>query len=59
MNLDLTVCYAAAPFQADAVQAVLPYLDFLILNQIEAEQLRDKPPVSVAIRLCRYEHVVW
>lgn len=39
-DLGLTVCYAAAPFQAEAVQAVLPYLDFLILNEIEAEQLQ-------------------
>lgn len=37
----LTVCYAAAPFSAEAVQAVLPYLDFLILNEVEAEQLRQ------------------
>ncbi|MBT8153585.1 ribokinase [Epibacterium ulvae] len=35
----LRVCYAAAPFDAGAVAAVLPYLDFLILNQVEAEQL--------------------
>ena len=39
-DLGMTVCYAAAPFQADAVQAVLPYLDFLILNEVEAEQLQ-------------------
>lgn len=38
-DLGLVVCYAAAPFQAEAVQAVLPYLDFLILNEVEAEQL--------------------
>ncbi|KIC40381.1 ribokinase [Ruegeria sp. ANG-R] len=40
-EMGLTVCYAAAPFQAEAVQAVLPYLDFLILNEIEAEQLQQ------------------
>ncbi len=39
-ELGLTICYAAAPFRADAVQAVLPYLDFLILNEVEAEQLQ-------------------
>jgi ribokinase len=33
------VVYAAAPFDADAVQAVLPYLDMLILNAVEADQL--------------------
>jgi ribokinase len=37
--LGFRVCCAAAPFDADAVKAVLPYLDFLILNKIEAEQL--------------------
>lgn len=35
----LRVCYAAAPFEAQAVKAVLPYLDFLILNEVEATQL--------------------
>ncbi len=40
-EMGLTVCYAAAPFQAKAVQVVLPYLDFLILNEVEAEQLQD------------------
>ncbi|MCG7520424.1 ribokinase [Ruegeria sp. Ofav3-42] len=47
-DLGLTVCYAAAPFKADAVQAVLPYLDFLILNEVEAEQLRQSTGQSVA-----------
>jgi len=40
-DLGLRVCYAAAPFDADAVQAVLPYLDFLILNAVEAAQLEQ------------------
>ncbi|MDG2340123.1 MAG: ribokinase [Paracoccaceae bacterium] len=38
-SLGLRVAYAAAPFDANAVQSVLPYLDFLIFNEIEAEQL--------------------
>ncbi|MBE1286017.1 MAG: ribokinase [Rhodobacteraceae bacterium] len=38
-DMGLHVCYAAAPFQAEAVQAVLPHLDFLILNELEATQL--------------------
>ncbi len=38
----LRVCYAAAPFDAASVASVLPYLDFLILNQIEADQLFDE-----------------
>ena len=38
-ELGLRVAYAAAPFDADAVQAVLPYLDLLFLNEVEAQQL--------------------
>lgn len=38
-KLGLRVAYAAAPFDADRVQAVLPALDFLILNAVEATQL--------------------
>ncbi len=38
-KLGLRVAYAAAPFDAERVQAVLPYLDFLILNDVEAKQL--------------------
>ncbi|MGB7319483.1 MAG: ribokinase [Planktotalea sp.] len=38
-KLGFRVCYAAAPFDADAVKAVLPFLDFLILNEVEAQQL--------------------
>jgi len=40
-DLGLRVCYAAAPFDAEAVRAVLPYLDFLVLNAVEAEQLEQ------------------
>ena len=39
-KMGLRVAYAAAPFSAQAVQRVLEYLDFLILNKVEAEQLR-------------------
>ncbi|WP_170447228.1 ribokinase [Ruegeria arenilitoris] len=44
----LTVCYAAAPFSAPAVQAVLPYLDFLILNEVEAAQLQQATGLAPA-----------
>jgi ribokinase len=40
-KLGLQVAYAAAPFDADRVQAVLPHLDFLILNAVEAAQLQQ------------------
>lgn len=40
-DLGLRVAYAAAPFDARAVQAVLPLLDLLILNTIEAAQLEE------------------
>lgn len=35
----MRVAYAAAPFEAEAVQAVLPLLDLLVLNEVEADQL--------------------
>lgn len=38
-DLAMFVAYAAAPFSAQAVQELLPFLDFLILNEVEAEQL--------------------
>ncbi|MEM8579181.1 MAG: ribokinase [Pseudomonadota bacterium] len=38
-KLGLNVAYAAAPFEAEAVQAVLPMLDLLVMNAVEAEQL--------------------
>ena len=47
-SMGLTVCYAAAPFDADAVRAVLPYLDFLILNAVEADQLEQALDQTVA-----------
>ena len=37
--LGLRVAYAAAPFEADAVQDLLPNTDLLVLNEVEAEQL--------------------
>ncbi len=37
----LKVAYAAAPFDAAAVAAVLPDLDLLILNAVEAAQLQE------------------
>ena len=36
----LRVAYAAAPFEAGAVRAILPFADLLILNEVEADQLR-------------------
>ena len=40
-TLGLHVAYAAAPFEAEAVKSVLPFLDFLFLNAVEAEQLQQ------------------
>lgn len=58
-QMGLRVCYAAAPFDAKAVQAVLEHLDFLILNAVEAEQLQtatglapvDLPVATVVVTL--------
>lgn len=35
----LRLIYSAAPFDADAVRDVLPYIDTLIVNEVEARQL--------------------
>jgi ribokinase len=35
----MRVAYAAAPFHPDAVQAIMPLLDLLVLNAVEALQL--------------------
>ena len=39
--MGLRVAYAAAPFDPERVKAVLEHLDFLILNAVEAEQLKQ------------------
>ncbi|NIZ11824.1 ribokinase [Phaeobacter sp. HF9A] len=51
-DLGLRVAYAAAPFDAAAVQAVLPYIDLLFLNEVEAAQLQQatgKAPEDLGI----------
>ncbi|MEO0930189.1 MAG: ribokinase, partial [Pseudomonadota bacterium] len=52
-KMGLQVAYAAAPFDAERVQAVLPYLDFLILNAVEAAQLKHatgQAPADLSVR---------
>ena len=39
--MGLSVVYAAAPFDVDAVWAMLPLTDLLILNAVEADQLQS------------------
>lgn len=51
-KMGLRVAYAAAPFDADRVAAVLPHLDFLILNAVEAAQFQDatgQSPADLAV----------
>lgn len=51
-DLGLRVAYAAAPFDAAAVAAVLPHLDLLFLNAVEARQLQDatgNPPEALGV----------
>lgn len=40
-NMGLRVAYAAAPFDAQAVRSVLPLIDLLFLNEVEAAQLQQ------------------
>ena len=52
-KMGLRVAYAAAPFDAVRVTAVLPHLDFLILNAVEADQLEQatgQPPAELPVR---------
>ncbi|MDU8910898.1 ribokinase [Aestuariicoccus sp. MJ-SS9] len=62
----MRVAYAAAPFDARAVQAVLPLLDLLVLNEIEAAQLQaatglspDKLPVRDVVVTLGAEGCRW
>lgn len=41
MGLGMEVVYSAAPFNAQAAEAVLPFTNILILNAVEAAQLQD------------------
>ncbi|KIN62813.1 Ribokinase [Sulfitobacter noctilucicola] len=40
-TLGLPTVYAAAPFDADAVRAILPQIDILVMNEVEAHQLQE------------------
>jgi len=40
-QMGLSVAYAAAPFSAQATEAILPHAAFLILNDVESQQLQD------------------
>jgi ribokinase len=49
----MRVAYAAAPFEAAAVQNVLPLLDLLFLNAVEAQQLQEATglgPLDLPVR---------
>ena len=48
----MQICYSAAPFVAEVVAELLPLVDLLIINAIEAEALTraiGKPPESLTI----------
>ena len=56
MGLGMEVIYSAAPFEPEAAKAVLPFTNILILNAVEAAQLRaalgtsfDALPVETVI----------
>ena len=46
-TLGLRFVYAAAPFSAEAVRAVLSYVDLLVLNEVEAGQLETALDTSI------------
>lgn len=45
-DLGLRTAYAAAPFEAKSVEAVLDLLDLLILNEVEAAQLAESTGIA-------------
>jgi ribokinase len=45
----MKVIYSAAPFSDQAVQAVLPHVDLLIMNSVEASQLARKPSCRMIV----------
>ena len=51
----LRVIYSAAPFEAEAVRAVLPHVSLLVMNEGEAAQLRSAlggdPPTEMLVTL--------
>ncbi|WP_299921863.1 ribokinase [uncultured Pelagimonas sp.] len=47
-ELGLRIAHAAAPFEAEAVIPVLPFLDLLVLNEVEAEQLQSATGQALA-----------
>ena len=52
-RMGLSVVHAAAPFDVDAVRALLPLTDLLILNAVEAGQLRaasGQGPADLGLR---------
>ncbi|MEL7211236.1 MAG: ribokinase [Pseudomonadota bacterium] len=65
-KMGLRICYAAAPFEVEAVKAVLDHLHLLILNEVEAQQLEaglgttlaDLPVADILVTLgakgCRW-----
>ncbi|MEP1767272.1 MAG: ribokinase [Sulfitobacter sp.] len=46
-SLGLRVAYAAAPFDATAVERILGQIDLLVLNEIEATQLEEAMGVAI------------
>lgn len=46
-DLGVRVVYAAAPFDVDAVRAALPFVDMLVMNEVEAAQLEGALGVKI------------
>ena len=46
-RMGLRICYAAAPYEQEATAAVLPYLDLLMLNEVEAAQFSSASGVDL------------
>ena len=49
----LKICYSAAPFVAEVTAELLPIVDLLVVNEIEASELRDHLGEEIAV-----EHLI-
>jgi len=46
-RLGMRICYVAAPFDEKTLSSVLPFIDLLILNEVEASQLKHSKSFSL------------
>ncbi|MGY9053377.1 MAG: ribokinase, partial [Rhodobacterales bacterium] len=46
-QLGFKVCYSAAPFSAESINKILPYVDLLAMNETEMKELQNSSDKNV------------